>query len=327
MIRYIIGRLIGSALVLLAVTALVFVLVRLTPGDPVGSFLGFAAFHDPRQAAALRHTLGFDRPVAIQYLFFLGRMFHGDLGQDPFTGEPVTKLLAERAPATLELAILTLIFSTVIAVFLGATAATHRGRSRDTLIRVGTIVGLSIPNFWLGLLLLLIFGLYVNGILPPGGFVPLTENPLDNLYHMILPVIVLGLPNLALISRILRSSMLDALARDYIVFARVMGLPERTVVSRIALPNAIIPTTTVVGLLLGYLIGGAVVVEVVFTIPGVGQLMVDSFQKNDYPVALGTTLFIATAFVTMNFVVDVLYAYLNPKIRDLYLGQLRSRDA
>jgi peptide/nickel transport system permease protein len=314
---FIVRRLLRSILVLLGVITLVFVMVHLAPGDPARLQLGMYA--PPSAIAAQQHALGLDRPLLAQYGIYVGDILTGNLGQSIFTEVPVITTIGRRAPVTIELAFLAVLVASGVAVVLGAAAGWRRGSRFDGAVRTGTVIGLSLPNFWLGLILILIFGLYLPNILPPSGWVSFADDPVQNLYHAVLPVFVLALPLIAMIARTLRVAMLDTVNRDYVIFGRAMGLTERRVMSSIALPNAIIPTSTVIGISVGYLIGGAVIVEKVFTIPGIGQLTVNAFLQKDYPVAIGGTLFIAFFFVGANFVVDVLYAYMNPKIRDLYL--------
>jgi peptide/nickel transport system permease protein len=321
---YILRRMLGGLFVLWAVATLVFGMIKLAPGDPAYIFGGMYA--TPEDLAVIRHSMGLDQPVYVQYWTYVSNAARGNLGQSLFTHTPVTELLIERAPATIEITMLAALVASILGVLLGAIAAVRRDSVWDRLVRTGTLVGVSIPNFWLALMLLFIFGLYIPGVLPPGGWVAIGQDPIENLRNAVLPVIVLGFPTLAIVARTLRTSMLDTLSSDYIVFARAMGLPERKVVRSVALPNGIIPTATVIALAIGYLVGGTVIVEVVFTIPGVGQLMIDSFQKRDYPVAIGCTLFVATFFVVLNFVVDLLYAAINPKIRELYERQVSLAD-
>jgi peptide/nickel transport system permease protein len=219
------------------------------------------------------------------------------------------------------------VWSTIFGLIFGAIAAARKTSVADGVARVGTVVGISIPNFWLALLLLLLFGVYIPGILPAGGWVHFASDPIGNLRHIVLPAFVLGMVTLALVTRTFRASVLDALTRDYVTFARSMGMRESRVMYSVAAPNAMIPTTTVIGIAVGSLISGAIIVETVFAIPGVGSLLVDAFQKKDYSLGIGATLFMATCFVIATFCVDVLYAYFNPRIRDLYLRRARLANA
>ena len=322
---FILRRLVRSAVVLFGVMTLAFVMIHIAPGDPARMYLGFTA--PPSALRAERHLLGEDQSFIVQYGLYIGHVLTGNLGKSLFTGIPVITTLGQRAPITLELTLLTVILSTIVSLILGVLAAWRRASSVDGAVRTGTVIGISVPNFWLGLMLILIFGLYIPHVLPSNGWVDFTTDPAQNLYHAILPVFVLTLPVVAIVTRTLRVSMLDSLSTDYVLFARSMGLRERRVLRSIALPNALIPTTTVIGLSIGYLIGSAVIIEQLFTIPGIGSLAVNAFQEKDFPVAIGATLFIAFFFVAANFVVDILYAYLNPKVRDLYLNRSRLADA
>jgi peptide/nickel transport system permease protein len=315
---YVLRRLIGSILVFFVVASLVFVMIQFAPGDPAQIYLGRDT--DPAALAAVRHQFGLDRPLVVQWGKYLWNVVRGDLGVSLFTRRSVNTTLGQVLPPSIELAFFAVLWSSALAILLGVVAAARRGASVDGAIRLITLLAISLPNFWLGLMLLLIFGLYVPGILPAGGWVPFTQDPIQNLHHIILPAFVLGLANLAIVTRILRASMLDALKRDYVTFGRAMGVPERQVLRDVALPNAILPTTTVIGLAAAALIGGAVITEVVFTIPGVGQTMVTSFQRQDYPVAIGCTLVVAFAYVLVNFTVDILYTFFNPQVRRQFVG-------
>ena len=305
--RFIARRLITSALVMWVVVTLVFLLVSLTPGNIAMIFGGIDA-----------REIGLDQPLAVQYGRFMGRLAAGDLGRSWLNGAEVTRLIADRAIPTLELALFTAVFATGAGVGLGFYSTTRRGRLGEVAVRVAAVTGLSIPSFWLGLLLLMVFGLYVPDVLPAGGWVPFGESPLGNLAHLIAPSAVLGMATVAMVSRTLQVSMRDTLHRDYVVFGRSAGLVEGAVLRRLAFPNAVLPTATVVGLLVGVLISGTVIVETVFTIPGVGRLMVQSLRNQDIPVATGATLFLAAFFLVLNAAVDVLYAALDPRLRRLY---------
>lgn len=316
MLQYLIKRLVGTAAVFFAVATLVFLMMQAAPGSAVAYHVGV----NPTQAEIDRVTseLGLDRPMLVQYGIFMGNMLRGDLGQSMLNGRPVMDLLISRAGPTLELGIVTAVLVVLIAILLGIVAARKRGTFWDGLIRVSTVVGISIPNFWLGLMLLMIFGTLLQGVLPTGGWTPFLDDPVAHIKHLVLPSFVLGLGSLAIVARTLRASMLDVLQRDYVRFAHAMGMPGRKLVRRVALPNAVLPTTTVIGMLVGFLVSGSVIVETVFRIPGVGFLMVDSFRKEDIPVGVGAALFTALVYLIMNIVVDLAYAYLNPKIREQF---------
>ena len=305
-------------IVFFAVLTVVFIFIQLAPGNIILIYSSIDSSEQELAEAMAR--LGLDQPLHVQYWRYLTNVLQGDLGVSSLSLTPVTELIRDRAVPTLELALVTGVVSSLIAIGFGLLSAAKRGKFVDRFIRVATVVGISIPNFWLGTMMLMVFGLYWRDFIPAGNWVPFSESPTQNLLHLILPAFVLGLATIAIVTRTLRASMLDALQRDYVTFARSMGLKERRVVGGVALPNAIIPTTTVIGLLVGFLVSGSVIVETVFTIPGVGSLLIDSFRKQDIPVAVGGTLFIAIFFLILNFLVDILYAYFNPKIRELYLN-------
>ena len=305
--RFVARRFITSMLVLWAVMTLVFLLISLTPGNVAMIFGGLDA-----------RELGLDQPLAVQYGRFMSSLARGDLGRSWLSGAEVSDLVADRAGPTLELALVTAVAATSIGLGLGLYSTARRGKLGDVAIRVATVIGVSVPSFWLGLLLLMLFGLHLRDLLPAGGWVPFSDDPVGNLAHLVLPASVLGLATVALVSRTLQVSMRDTMQRDYVTFGRSAGLSERRVIRSLALPNAVVPTVTVVGLLVGVLISGAVIVETVFTIPGVGRLMVQSLRNQDIPVATGATLFLAAVFLALNAAVDVLYAWLDPRLRELY---------
>ena len=305
--RFVARRFITSMLVLWAVMTLVFLLISQTPGNVAMIFGGLDA-----------RELGLDQPLVVQYGRFMSSLARGDLGRSWLSGAEVSDLVADRAGPTLELALVTAVAATSIGLGLGLYSTARRGKLGDVAIRVATVIGVSVPSFWLGLLLLMLFGLYLRDLLPAGGWVPFSDDPVGNLAHLVLPASVLGLATVALVSRTLQVSMRDTMQRDYVTFGRSAGLSERRVIRSLALPNAVVPTVTVVGLLVGVLISGAVIVETVFTIPGVGRLMVQSLRNQDIPVATGATLFLAAVFLALNAAVDVLYAWLDPRLRELY---------
>ena len=305
--RFVARRFITSMLVLWAVMTLVFLLISLTPGNVAMIFGGLDA-----------RELGLDQPLAVQYGRFMSSLARGDLGRSWLSGAEVSDLVADRAGPTLELALVTAVAATSTGLGLGLYSTARRGKLGDVAIRVATVIGVSVPSFWLGLLLLMLFGLHLRDLLPAGGWVPFSDDPVGNLAHLVLPASVLGLATVALVSRTLQVSMRDTMQRDYVTFGRSAGLSERRVIRSLALPNAVVPTVTVVGLLVGVLISGAVIVETVFTIPGVGRLMVQSLRNQDIPVATGATLFLAAVFLALNAAVDVLYAWLDPRLRELY---------
>lgn len=312
MTAYIIRRLLLMIPVALLVSIIIFALLRITPGDPVRTMLGEEG--DPATVATLRHEYGLDRPIPVQYAVWLKRLLQGDLGRSLRTRQPVREAILERLPATLELGFAALVYSLTIAIPVGILSAVKRNSLWDLLASGFTLMGVSIPNFFLGILLILIFGL-VARLLPPGGYKPFAENPVENLKRLILPAITLGTASLAVNMRLVRSSLLETLVQEYIRVARAKGLSERRVIVRHALKNAFIPVVTVVGLQIGAILEGAFITETLFIWPGVGRLAVDSIGGRDYPVVQGIVLFSALSFLLANLLVDILYAYLDPRIK------------
>ncbi|HEY7517920.1 MAG TPA: ABC transporter permease, partial [Methylomirabilota bacterium] len=253
-------------------------------------------------------------PVHVQYAQWLAGVVRGDLGVSWLSGRPVLALFAERLPVSAELAVLAVAWSLLLGVPLGAGAAVWRGGGRDSAIRVGATLGLSLPAFWQGTVLILLFSIYL-GWMPSLAWAPLTERPLENLTTMALPALTLGTATAAMITRMSRSSMLDVLGREYVRTARAKGLSERRVTFHHALRNALIPVVTVAGVQLGYIVGGIVVVEDVFTLPGVGRLLLDAIFQRDYPVVQGVILLLGAMFMLLNLGVDLLYAALDPRLR------------
>lgn len=313
MTRYVLKRLVGVVLVLILVLTLVFFMLHAMPGGPELAYLGTNP--TPEKRAAVMEQLGLDSPLGVQYLAFLGSVFTLDFGTSLTTNAPVSELLMDRMPVTLELGLVSFAVWTFIGMLLGAMAAARKGGLLDGFVRVGSVVALSIPSFWLGLVLVLIFGLYIPGVLPSSGWVPFTEDPVENLRSLVLPAFTLGIGAAAVIARTLRSSMITALESDHVAFGRAMGMPERSLLSKLALRNAVIPTLTVIGMMLGSFIGGSVLVENVFNVPGIGQLIVTSFVSHDYPVAIAATVWTAGTFLITTLVVDLLYFAINPRIR------------
>lgn len=313
MARYVLKRLVGVVLVLILVLTLVFFMLHAMPGGPELAYLGTNP--TPEKRAAVMEQLGLDKPLGIQYLAFLASVFTLDFGTSLTTSAPVSELLLDRMPVTLELGLVSFAVWTFIGMLLGAMAAARKGGLMDGFVRVGSVVALSVPSFWLGLVLVLLFGLYIPGVLPSSGWVPFTEDPVENLRSLVLPAFTLGIGAAAVIARTLRSSMITALESDHVAFGRAMGMPERSLLSKLALRNAVIPTLTVIGMMLGSFIGGSVLVENVFNVPGIGQLIVTSFVSHDYPVAIAATVWTAGTFLVTTLVVDLLYFAINPRIR------------
>jgi peptide/nickel transport system permease protein len=303
-IRYLVARSVLAVPVLLGVSVMVFALIRLIPGDPAQLMAGQAATEDV--VREIRRSLGLDRPLVVQYGYFLRNAVRGDLGRSLFNGAPVRDELAQRFPRTVRLAAASMLVALLIGIPAGILSATRHLSWVDSLVMVAALAGVSVPVFWLGLNLILIFAVRLAW-LPAFGY--------ETWRHLILPSVTLGTASAAIIARMTRSSMLEVLRQDYVRTARAKGVAERVVVSRHALRNALIPVATVVGLQLGTLVSGAVLTENVFAWPGVGRLLVDAVLARDYPVVQGAVLLIATTFVVLNLLVDVLYALLDPRIR------------
>ena len=314
MSAYVARRLLATALTLLGVSVLVFGMVRLVPGTIVEQLLGQAAMGSPEVLASFRRFFGLDRPAHLQYIDWLGGALRGDLGVSWLSGKPVLALFLERLPVSAELALLAVGWSLLLGVPLGSASAMWRGGARDGAIRVGATLGLSLPAFWQGTVLILLFSVHL-GWMPSLQWVSLARNPAANLATMALPALTLGTATAAMITRMSRSSMLDVLGREYIRTARAKGVSERRVTFHHALRNALIPVVTVAGVQLGYIVGGIVVVEDVFTLPGVGRLLLDAIFQRDYPVVQGVILLLGAIFMTLNLCVDLLYAALDPRLR------------
>jgi peptide/nickel transport system permease protein len=310
---YVLKRTLSVIPALIGVSILVFLMLRLIPGDVVDQMLGAQNTITEGQRQSLRHFFGLDQPLPVQFWEWIRRLAVGDLGASFRTATPVSQLLLSRLPVTIELTVLSMLIGSAIGISTGIVAAVWRNTPLDDGARVVSLFGLSIPEFWQGTMLLLMTSLWFHWI-PPVDYVTPWEDPLRNLSIMILPALSLGTVLAANITRMTRSALLDVLSRDYIRTARSKGLVERAVVLRHALKNALIPVITVSGLQIGYLLGGAVIVEQVFTLPGVGRLLLDSIYGRDYPVVQGAVLVIAFSFVLVNLAVDLLYAVLDPRI-------------
>lgn len=312
MISYILRRLVLAVPVLLIVGIVVFALVHLAPGDPASVILGPDATTE--QIDQLRDQLGLNDPLYIQFLNWIGGVVRLDFGESLFLGVPVLEALVNRLQITTLLTLYALVLSIVIGVPLGVIAAVRANTFLDRMLMALSLSGAAIPNFFLGILLILLFAVVLRW-LPSGGYVEINKDPVGHFQSMVMPAFALGFSNAALLARIVRSSMLDVLREDYIRTAYSKGLTERLVVIRHALRNVLIPAVTVVGLSLGALLGGAVVTETVFTLPGMGRLVVQSIARRDFPVIQGAVMLIAVFYVLANLIVDVLYVYLDPRIR------------
>jgi peptide/nickel transport system permease protein len=309
---YLLRRLAATLPVLAVVVTVVFLLIHLIPGDPVSVMLGPDA--TPTQIEATRKGLGLDRPVYEQLLGFYARILRGDLGQSYFLDRPVTRALWERAEPTLVLMLSALVVAVAIGVPSGTIAAAYRGSAWDRGLMLVSLLGVCIPGFWLSLNFIYFFAVRL-GWLPAAGYVSVFTDPVGALRYMVLPAFSLGFNQSALIARISRSCMLEVLQQDYIRTAQAKGLSQRAVTWVHAFRNALVPVVTVIGITTAVLIGGAVVTEIVFNIPGLGRLIISAILRRDYPVVQGVVLVTATAYVLINLGVDLLYALIDPRIR------------
>jgi peptide/nickel transport system permease protein len=312
MIAYILRRLVMLVPVLIVVGVVVFGLVHLTPGDPAAVILGDRA--TPEDIARLRDQLGLNDPLPVQFVRWFSNVLRLDFGESIFLGEPVTQALLDRLQPTVLLTVYALSIEVLIGIPAGVFAAVRYNSPLDRTLTVVAISGSAIPTFFLGILLILIFSVRLRW-LPSGGYVPFGEDPAAHFKAMLLPAFALGFSAAGLLARLVRSSMLDVLREDYVRTAFAKGLPEQLVIVRHALRNALIPALTVIGISIGALLGGAVVTETVFTIPGMGRLVVQSIARRDYPVIQGAIIAIAMTYVLVNLVVDVLYVYIDPRVR------------
>jgi peptide/nickel transport system permease protein len=312
MLPYVLRRLVTMVPVLLVVSVVVFSLIHLTPGDPVSIMLREEA--DPATAAALRAALGLDRPLPVQYVVWLGRAARGELGRSIRTNQPVSEAILQRLPVTLSLAGAATMLALVIALPAGILSAVRRNSAADVAGTLVALTGVSLPNFWLAILLIFLFSVTL-GWLPPLGWVSPARDFWGSLRSLVLPAVTLGAAVAAVVMRMTRSSLLEVLQLDYVRTARAKGLGEAPVLLRHALRNALVPVVTVVGLQAGALLGGAIITETIFALPGVGRLLVDAIFQRDFPVVQGVVLFLALNFLLVNLLVDLAYAGLDPRIR------------
>jgi len=302
------------AVTLMGLSVLVFLMLRLVPGTVVEQMIGADAVASPAMVAELKRFFGLDQPWWQQYGRWVAGLAHGDLGTSWRTGKPVVALILERLPVTIELTSLAVGFAILLGIPAGILSARRRDQTIDNVTRVGTLLGLSVPVFWQGTMLILFFSIYLRWM-PPVVWVDFFTDPGRNLTIMALPALCLGTASAANIARTTRACMLDVLRSEYIRTAAAKGLADRIVVLKHALKNALIPIVTVAGLQIGILLGGTVVVEEVFTLPGIGRLVLWSIYQRDYPLTQSTILFVAVMFMAINLAVDVLYGYLDPRIR------------
>ena len=332
MYKYVIKRVLMVIPVMIGVSIIVFALMRVFSPDPAPIVLGQHATQE--SIVAWRHSNGLDAPVVTQYLTYVKGALHGDLGVSYYTKTPVASEIGARFPATIELAVAAIIFATVVGIFLGVIAAVKKNSVFDAASTVFALIGVSIPIFWLGILLIMFFAAFLH-VFPSGGRINVLLEPThvtgfymidsiiqgnweafrDALMHIVLPALALGMYSMAIITRMTRSTMLDTLGQDYIRTARAKGISETKVIGKHALRNSLIPVTTVVGLQFGALLGGALLTESVFSWPGIGKFTVDCILKSDFPVVQGIVLLVAVIFVTINLVADLMYAFLDPRIK------------
>jgi len=313
-IRYIARRTLQVVPVLIGLSIAVFLMLRLIPGDVVDVILGSEGSASPERLAELRRIFGLDQPLPQQYLAWIVSLLGGDFGRSIRTSRPILPDVLARVPVTYQLTAMAMALSLVLAVPLGVVSSVKRATGVDALVRIFGLLGLSIPNFWLASMLVLLVSQHFRGGLPTSGYVYPNQDLLGSFRSLLLPALALGAANMAILMRMTRSSMLEVLRQEYVLTARAKGLVERLVLYRHALRNALIPVVTVAGVQVGYLLGGAVIIEQIFALPGLGTLVLNGISQRDYPVVQAGVLFIATSFVLVNLAVDVLYAYLDPKI-------------
>lgn len=310
--RFLGARLLSSAIVLLGVLIVVFALVHLVPGDPVRLALGTR--YTPEAYEALRAASGLDRSLPEQFFSYLAHAVTGDLGVSFRNGQPVTTTLLQRLPATISLALVGLVIALVISIPAGIYSALREGRVSDVIVRLSSQFGVSIPDFWLGMLLISFFSVTL-GLLPASGYIALTDDPAGWLRQVTLPGITVGLVAGAIMTRYIRAAVIDVASSGYIRTAVSKGLPRRIVVSRHIVRGALVPVLTIAGIQLATILGGVIVVEVVFAWPGLGRLVYDAVAARDYPLIQGAVLLVAVMFIVVNLIVDVLYAVVDPRIR------------
>ncbi len=310
--RYLAYRLLSAIPILVVVSLVSFLIIFLVPGDPASEIAGPGA--GAEEVARIRQSLGLDRHVGIQMLTWYARLLQGDLGQSILLHRSVASAILERAPVTLSLALLALTISVALALLLGVVAAVKQNTWVDQSAMTMALFGLSLPDFWVGLVMIYLFAVLL-GWFPTGGYVELSKGVGPWLRSLIMPATALGLAQLGLLARITRATMLEVLRQDYVRTARAKGVPERRVIDKHALANTLIPVVTVIGIIVGILLGGTVVVESVFALPGVGRLIIGAILRRDYPVIQGGLLLTASIYVFVNILVDVLYAWLDPRVR------------
>ncbi|GIN61217.1 ABC di/oligopeptide transporter inner membrane subunit [Robertmurraya siralis] len=312
MLSYLFKRIYSLIPVLFVVSVAIFLIVHITPGDPAAIILGMEATEE--QIASLNEEMGLNEPIVKQYLLWVGGVLQGDFGQSYFMKEPVLDSILSHLGPTISLAILAEIVALIIAIPIGIFAAYRRGSFTDHTLMVATLLGMAVPSFLLGLLLMLSFGVYLQW-LPIAGYKPLTEGLWTHLRYLILPALSLGAIQAALVARMTRSSMLEVLNKNYVKTARSKGVKEHKVITKHALRNAFLPILTVIGQSFGTLVTGAVVVETIFNLPGLGQLIINSIERRDFAVIQGVVLFVTLIYVFINLIVDLLYGVIDPRVR------------
>ena len=310
--RYVARRLVESVITFVLVTIVVFIGIRALPGDPARALAGEES--DPATLAEIRRSFGLDEPVPVQYIRYVGNALSGDLGRSSRTGLPVTETIGHALPVTLQLAMFSIVIAALIGIGAGVVAAVRRRTASEWAANTVALLGLSVPNFWFGLMAVLVFAI-AYPILPASGFVSVLDDPVESFRHLLLPAIVLGSGLAAVIMRQTRSAMIETLGTDYVRTARAKGLSGSQVIFGHALRNSLIVVTTIVGLQLGALISGAVVTEQIFVLPGFGKLTIDAVFTRDYPMIQGVVLVTAAAYIGINLFVDLLYSVIDPRIR------------
>ena len=314
MLKFIVKRVLLMLPILLGVSLITFLIVRNIPGDPVRVLIGFDQRATPEQIENIRRAYGLDQPLPVQYLKWLGHVLQGDLGNSLRTTRPLTTELGLRLPVTAQLTLFAAILGAIPALVLGVLAALRRNTRFDWMTTAFTMIGISVPNFLLATVLVLVFSFNLKW-LPPVGYTPFTEDPIQNLKTMILPAISLALPFMAIMMRFTRSAVLEVIGQEYVRVARAKGLPQKRVLLRHILPNAGIPILTIAGIQVAALLGGTVIVEQIFGLPGVGRYIYEAIANRDYPVVQSVVLVMAAIFVLVSLIVDVLYAVLDPRLR------------
>lgn len=312
MARFLTKRLASAFVVLVLVSLMSFAIIWLVPGDPTAAFLDTSA--TPEQVERLRRELGLDQPVIVQMLDWYGRILHGDLGHSILLNRSVTAAILERLPVTLSLAGIALVLALMTGVLAGIVAAVNHNRWPDQVVMTAALIGLSVPDFWLGIILILLLAVKL-GLFPTGGYVPLSQDPLGWLASIFMPAMTLAVIQVGFIARMTRASMLEVLNQDFIRTADAKGLKLTEIMLRHGLPNALVPVLTVAGIVAGALLGGAVIIEQVFSIPGVGRLIIGGILSRDYPVIQGGLLLLAVIYLAVNLAVDILYAAVDPRVR------------